>query len=83
MRDDENGIKIFTLEQKHLALLPLIEDTFKEQQINYRLRSRYDLAYDGLFVGQKGLSDIYVFEKDKEKALDILNDILKENLENL
>jgi len=80
MRDDESGIKIFTLEQKHLALLPLIEDTFKEHHIDFRLRSKYDLAYDGIFIGQKGLSDIYVFEKDKQNALEILEDILKENL---
>ena len=80
MRDDESGVKIFTLEQKHLALLPLIEETLKKHNIDFRLRSKYDLAYDGIFIGQKGLSDIYVFEKDKQSALEILEDILKENL---
>jgi hypothetical protein len=76
MHDDEISFKIFTLELKHQALLPLIEDAFARENIEFRLRSKYDRAYDGIYLGQKGLGDIYVFEKDKEKALQILNDIV-------
>ena len=78
MRDDEQSIKIFTLELKHQALLPLIEDAFAKENIEFRLRSKYDRAYDGLYIGQKGLGDIYVFEKDQERARQILKDILRE-----
>jgi hypothetical protein len=76
MRDDEISVKIFTLELKHQALLPLIEDAFARENITFRLRSKYDRAYDGIYLGQKGLGDIYVFKQDKEKALQILHDIL-------
>jgi hypothetical protein len=78
MRDEERDEKIFTLELKHQALIPLIEETFEKEHIQFRLRSKYDRAYDGIYIGQKGLSDIYVFKEDKEKALQILKDILAE-----
>jgi hypothetical protein len=76
MRDDEKSIKIFTLDLEDQALLPLIEDAFAKEQIDFRMRSSLERAYDGIYTGQKGLGDIYVFEKDKERALQILNDIL-------
>ena len=76
MHDDEISVKIFTLELKHQALLPLIEDAFSKENIEYRLGSKYDRAYDGIYIGQKGLGDLYVFKQDQEKAIQILNDIL-------
>jgi len=80
MHDHEISVKIFTLELKHQALLPLIEDAFSKENIEFRLRSKYDRAYNGIYLGQKGLGDIYVFEQDKEKALQILNDILSSDV---
>ena len=76
MHDDEKSIKIFTLDLEDQALLPLIEDAFAKEMIDFRLRSSLERAYDGIYTGQKGLGDIYVFAKDKERALQILNDIL-------
>jgi hypothetical protein len=76
MRDDEKSIKIFTLDLEDQALLPLIEDAFAKEKIDFRLRNSLERAYDGIYTGQKGLGDIYVFEKDKERALQILNDII-------
>ena len=74
----EKTIKIFTLDKKDETVLPLIEETFKKEGILIEIRSKYDTAYDGLFIGQKGLADIYVLSQDKEKALEILNDLVKE-----
>ena len=76
MRDDEKSIKIFTLDLEDQALLPLIEDALAREKIDFRLHSSLERAYDGIYTGQKGLGDIYVFEKDKARALQILNDIL-------
>ena len=77
MKEDKI-IKIFTLEKEHEYLIPLIQETFDKKNISFRIKSKYDTAYDGIFVGQKGVGDIYVFEKDKEKAETILNDILNQ-----
>ena len=76
MNKEEKIVKIHTLEKEHEYLIPLIQDTFEKENISFRVKSKYDTAYDGIFVGQKGVGDIFVFEKDKEKAIKILNDIL-------
>lgn len=76
MNDTEKIVKICTLEKQHEYLIPLIQETFDRENISFRVKSKYDTAYDGIFVGQKGVGDIYVFEKDREKAETILNDIL-------
>ncbi len=76
MNDEEKIVKIHTLEKEHEYLIPLIQETFDSENISFRVKSKYDTAYDGIFVGQKGVGDIYVFEKDKEKAETIVNDIL-------
>jgi len=76
MKKEEKIVKIHTLEKEHEYAIPLIQDTFDKENISFRVKSKYDSAYDGIFVGQKGVGDIYVFEKDKDKAEMILNDIL-------
>ena len=76
MHENEQTIKIFTLEREHEALLPLIQESFAEENIEIRFHSKLDTAYDGIFVTQKGFGDIYVFQKDRDRALEILNDIL-------
>ncbi len=72
----EKTVKIFTLEKKDETLIPLIRETFAEENIAIEIRSKYDTAYDGLFIGQKGLADIYVMKKDAKRSLEILNDLL-------
>lgn len=73
----EDIIKIFTLDKKDETLIPLIEETFKNAGIEVQIRSNYDRAYDGLFIGQKGLADIYVMKNDEDKGRSILADLLK------
>ncbi len=58
--------------------MPLLEETFKNAGIEVQIRSNYDTAYDGLFIGQKGLADIYVMKKDEEKGRAILEDLFKD-----
>jgi len=79
MYEKEKTICIFTLEKEHESLIPLIEDAFKKEGIAMQIRSKYDTAYDGLFIGQKGIGDLYVFDKDKEQAEQILEQILTSN----
>jgi hypothetical protein len=72
----EKTVKIFTLDKKDETLIPLIRETFAKENIPIEIRSKYDTAYDGLFIGQKGLADIYVMKEDAERSLAILNDLL-------
>ena len=76
MHENEETVKILTLERKHESLMPLIEEAFSKADIAIHFQSKFDTAYDGIFVTQKGLGDIYVFRKDREKAEEILRDIL-------
>jgi hypothetical protein len=76
MNDNERTVKIFTLEKEHESVFPLIRKAFEQAGISMHFHSKFDTAYDGIFVNQKGLGDIYVFERDREKASDILRDIM-------
>jgi hypothetical protein len=76
MNDNEKTVKILTLEKEHEAILPLIAKAFEEADIAMNFNSKFDRAYDGIFITQKGLGDIYVFERDKERAIEILTDIV-------
>jgi hypothetical protein len=76
MYDKEETVRIHTLEKEHESLISLIEEAFKNEGIALQIRSSYDSAYDGLFIGQKGIGDLYVFQKDKKRAIEILNQIL-------
>lgn len=76
MFEQEETVCIFTLEKEHESLIPLIEEAFNKESIAMQIRSKYDSAYDGLFIGQKGLGDLYVFKKDREHAEEILGHIL-------
>lgn len=79
MYDKEETILILTLEKEHESLIPLIKEAFNNESIALQIRSKYDSAYDGLFVGQKGIGDLYVFKKDKKRAMEILSQILTSN----
>ena len=76
MNNMEKTIKIYTLNKEDETIIPLIEETFKDKNIPIEIRSKYDTAYDGIFIGQKGLADIYVMKRDKEEGLTILQDLL-------
>ena len=76
MFDKEETVRIHTLEKEHESLIPLIKEAFNNEGIALQIRSKYDSAYDGLFIGQKGIGDLYVFKKDRKHALEILNQIL-------
>jgi hypothetical protein len=76
MKENENTVKILTLEKEHEAILPLLKKAFEDADIAMHFHSKLDSAYDGIFVTQKGLGDIFVFEKDRERAAEILTDIL-------
>jgi hypothetical protein len=75
----EETIKIYTLDKEDEVLVPLIKEAFKKEEIPLQIRSKYDTAYDGIFIGQKGLADLYVFEKDEQKAIDLLAEIKESN----
>lgn len=75
MDQTQETVKIYTLEKEDDVLLPLIKEAFKKEDIPLQIRSKYDTAYDGIFIGQKGLADLYVFEKDEQRAIELLSEI--------
>ena len=79
MNKMEETVKIYTLDKEDELLLPLIKEAFKKEDIPLQIRSNYDTAYDGIFIGQKGLADINVFNKDEQRAIDLLTEILDSN----
>jgi len=79
MDKTEETVKIYTLNKEDEVLLPLIKEAFNKEDISLQVRSKYDTAYDGIFIGQKGLADLYVFEKDEQRALDLLSEIRESN----
>jgi len=81
MKNEQKTVKIFTIERQHEMLIPYISKTFEEHKIPLQVRSNFDTAYDGIFVGQKGLAGLYVFEQDEQNARALLNDILNSQLE--
>ena len=70
-------VKLCTIDKKDEMTLPLIEEAFKQAGIEIEIRSHYDTAYDGLFIGQKGLASIFVLKEDEERSREILNDLLE------
>ena len=79
MNDNEETVKIFTLEREHESLVPLIREAFAAADISMHFQSKFDTAYDGIFISQKGLGDIFVFKKDRARAEEILRDIISQN----
>lgn len=79
MDSTEETVKIYTLDKEDELLLPLIKEAFKRENIPLQIRSKYDTAYDGIFIGQKGLADINVFNKDEQRAIALLTEILESN----
>lgn len=77
MDKTDETVKIYTLNKEDEVLLPLIKEAFKKEDISLQVRSKYDTAYDGIFIGQKGLADLYVFEKDEQRAVALLDEIME------
>lgn len=75
MNQTEETVKIYTLEKEDETILPLIKEAFDKEDIPLQIRSKYDTAYDGIFIGQKGLADLYVFEKDEQRAVALITEI--------
>jgi len=79
MDKTEETVKIYTLEKEDEVLLPLIKEAFKKEEIPLQIRSKYDTAYDGIFIGQKGLADLYVFKKDEHRSISLIVEIEESN----
>ena len=79
MNRAEETVKIYTLEKEDEVLLPLIKEAFKKEEIPLQIRSKYDTAYDGIFIGQKGLADLYVFKKDEHRSISLIVEIKESN----
>jgi len=55
----------------------LVESILTEHNIPHRIRSYYDMAYDGLFQVQRGWGKLCAPLAFKQEILEILNDIGK------
>jgi hypothetical protein len=76
LNNEDKIIRIATLSVEQETSLPLIRAEFDKENITYQIRSHHDSAYDGIFMAQKGLADLYVLLKDKQRAEEILNILL-------
>lgn len=76
MSDQNKIIFLATLDIKDEFLLPLIKAEFDKENITYQIRTHHDTAYNGIFLPQKGLADIFVVEGSKASAQKILNNLL-------
>jgi hypothetical protein len=75
MTKQANIIRIATLGIEEESSLPLICAEFDREHISYQIRDHHDSAYDGVFMGQKGLADVYVYQKDADRAQLILKNL--------
>ena len=72
-RDEQEFINIAVLE--NVIEAQLITSILDEHEIPHRIRSFHDTAYDGLFQFQMGWGALFAPLSNKEKILEILNDI--------
>lgn len=72
-------VKIATLENEFQA--SLLEGVLKEEGIPHRIRSYYDLAYDGLFQNQKGWGHVEAPKEYRDEILSILKNLEQEENE--
>jgi len=72
-RDEQDFINIAILE--NVIEAQLITSILDEHEIPHRIRSFHDTAYDGLFQFQMGWGALFAPLSNKEKILEILNDI--------
>ena len=72
-RDEHDFINIAILE--NVIEAQLITSILDEHEIPHRIRSFHDTAYDGLFQFQMGWGALFAPLSNKEKILEILNDI--------
>ena len=72
-RDEQDFINIAVLE--NVIEAQLITSILDEHEIPHRIRSFHDTAYDGLFQFQMGWGALFAPLSNKEKILEILNDI--------
>ena len=72
-RDEQDFINIAILE--NVIEAQLITSILDEHEIPHRILSFHDTAYDGLFQFQMGWGALFAPLSNKEKILEILNDI--------
>lgn len=68
-------VKIHALanEVEGIAIKAILEDA----GIPCIIKDFSDLAYDGIYISQKGWGEIYVFEKDIDTAKELVQEFLK------
>jgi len=69
-RRSEKTVKICTA--KDLVELTIVREALKEAGIDCLEVPSVDTAYDDIFVPARGYADIYVFESDRQTALEII-----------
>ena len=79
-RDEQDFINIAILE--NVIEAQLITSILDEHEIPHRIRSFHDTAYDGLFQFQMGWGALFAPLSNKEKILEILNDIRSKIFDN-
>ena len=55
----------------------VIEDALREAGIKFVIRTFEDRAYNGIFIPQKGYGQVLVEEKDRERAEEIIYNLMR------
>ena len=66
-------VKVFILKDRFEA--DLIERELEREGIPVLIRSFRDTAYDGIYIPQKGWGEVRVPEKDRERAIAIIDNL--------
>lgn len=69
--DTKTLVKVFTLSNKFEA--DLITRELEGAGITVLIRNFRDTAYNGIYIPQKGWGEVRVPEKDKQRALELIN----------
>jgi hypothetical protein len=77
MSKEKKTVCIATLSMEDESTLPLIRAELDKAHIAYQIRSHHDSAYNGLFLAQRGLADLFVYQQDKKRAEEIVKSLLK------
>lgn len=74
MAQKEKLVSIYTFKNK--VELAMLKKALEEAGIQVMIQSFDDTAYNGIFISQKGVAKLWVYQKDAECAEEIVKEQL-------
>lgn len=73
-KEEERLVSIYTFKNK--VELAKLKKALEDNGIQVMIQSFDDTAYDGIYVPQKGMAKLWVYQKDVEHARNIIKEQL-------